>query len=50
MQLVMSGFVVLAGLYLALFAGVSGDLRLLGWVLVALGVFGLVGALVMRNR
>jgi hypothetical protein len=42
--------VLLAGLYVALIAGSTSDVRVFGWVLVVVGVIGVgVGAL-MRRR
>jgi hypothetical protein len=47
---VMSGIVIAAGLFLALFADASPEFRLFGWVLVGIGVLGLLGAALMRRR
>lgn len=49
-QLLMSGVVLLAGLYVALVADASADLRFFGWVLVAVGVLGLAGTTLTRRR
>ncbi len=37
-----SGFALLVGLYLAIFADVGGDMRLFGWLLVIVGAIGLI--------
>ena len=49
-QLVLSGLVVLAGLFVALVADASPDLRAFGWVLVVVGALGLVAATLLRRR
>ena len=50
MQLVMSGLVVVAGLFVALVADATSDLRLFGWVLVAIGAIGVAASAVSRGR
>jgi hypothetical protein len=50
LPLVMSVVVLLAGLWLAVVAGGPPDTRLFGAVLVAVGLLGLVAAVVMRRR
>jgi hypothetical protein len=47
---VMSGIVITAGLYLVLFADASAEFRIFGWVLVVIGVLGLLGGALMRRR
>jgi hypothetical protein len=47
---VMSGLVLVSGLYLAVIADVSPEFRIFGWVLVLIGVLGLVAAALMRRR
>jgi hypothetical protein len=49
MQLVMSAFVLAIGLFLALLADASGEMRVFGWVLVAVGGLGLVLRSVLRS-
>lgn len=41
MQLAVSIGLVAIGLFLALVADTSGDMRLFGWILAGVGVFGL---------
>jgi hypothetical protein len=51
MQLVASVVVVLIGLLLALVLGRAGDMRAFGWVLVAVGLLGVVSRwLIPRQR
>jgi hypothetical protein len=50
LQVLMSVIVVLAGFYVVVFAGGSAEYRLIGWVLVAIGVLGMVGGVLMRRR
>jgi hypothetical protein len=51
MQLVASVVVVLIGLLLALVLGRAGDMRAFGWVLVAVGLLGVVSRwLIARQR
>jgi drug/metabolite transporter (DMT)-like permease len=49
-QRVASVLLVLIGLYLAVIAGPAADMRLFGWVLVVVGVLGLVVATVLPRR
>jgi hypothetical protein len=49
MQLVMSGLVLLAGLYVVVFADTSPNIRLFGWVLVAVGLLGLASTAILRR-
>jgi hypothetical protein len=49
-QLVASGVVVVAGLFVALVADAPPDLRLFGWVLVAIGAIGVAASAVSRRR
>lgn len=46
----MSGIVLVAGLYVALVADTSSEIRVFGWVLVAIGGLGLLTAAVLRRR
>ena len=48
LQLIMSAMVILAGLWVVV--GATGELRLIGWVLVALGAAGIALGLVMPRR
>lgn len=49
LQLVMSGLLAVAGLFVAM--GTEGDMRFFGWVLAGLGVLGVAaGAAVVRRR
>lgn len=50
MQLVMSVIVLLAGLFVALVADAPADLRVFGWVLVAVGLLGVAVAALSRRR
>lgn len=50
MALVASVFVLVAGLYLALFAHAAHDFALFGWVLVVIGGLGLVARLILAGR
>ena len=50
MQFVMSVFLVLAGLWLALFADTSGRMELFGWVLVLIGALGLLARSALAGR
>jgi hypothetical protein len=49
-QLVMSVIVLLAGLFVALVADAPADLRVFGWVLVAVGLLGVAVAALSRRR
>jgi uncharacterized membrane protein YvlD (DUF360 family) len=50
-NLIASGLVVLAGLYLALVAdvGETSDMQTFGWVLVAAGVLGVIASIVLSR-
>ena len=50
MHLVMSLFVLGAGLWLALVADASGGIRLFGWVLVLIGLAGVVARPMLARR
>jgi hypothetical protein len=50
LQILASALVVLAGLYVVLVASPSGGIRLFGWLLVVIGVFGLASAAWLRSR
>ena len=50
MQLVASVGLVVIGLALALFAHTSTDMRVFGWILAGIGVFGLVVRRVFGGR
>jgi hypothetical protein len=51
MQLVASVVVVVIGLLLALVLGRAGDIRVFGWVLVAVGLLGVISRwLIARQR
>jgi hypothetical protein len=50
LQILASGLVVLAGLYVALIASPSGGIRLFGWLLVLIGLSGLATAAWLRTR
>ena len=49
MHLVMSGLVLLAGLFVALVADASPEMRVFGWVLAVIGALGLAGGLLRRR-
>jgi hypothetical protein len=42
MQLVASVVLILVGLWLALFAGASGEMSIFGWIVAGLGALGLI--------
>jgi hypothetical protein len=50
LQLVMSAIVVLSGLYVVVLADASSEFRLFGWVLVVLGLLGMLAGVLMRRR
>jgi hypothetical protein len=50
LQLVASGVVVVAGLFVALSGDSAGGLIIFGWLLVAVGVLGLVSGVWLRRR
>ena len=50
MSFVMSALVLLAGFFVILFAGASSQMRVFGWVLVVVGVLGVIGAALARRR
>jgi hypothetical protein len=49
-QLVMSGLVLVAGVFVALIGDASAQQRVFGWVLIAVGVLGLAAAGWLRRR
>jgi hypothetical protein len=49
-HLVMTTLVLVAGLFVALAGDASSEMRLFGWFLVAVGVFGLAVAVLARRR
>ena len=49
LYLVISGLLVLAGLYVAMADGVAPGMHLFGWALLVVGVLGLVGGLLVRR-
>jgi hypothetical protein len=50
LQFVASGVIVLAGLFVALSGDSTGGLIVFGWLLVAIGVLGLVSGVWLRRR
>lgn len=46
----MSVLVLLSGLFVALFADTTQGIRLFGWFLVLIGVFGVAVAMLARRR
>jgi hypothetical protein len=48
-QLVVSAAIIVAGLVIALLLNTAGDMRIFGWILAGIGVFGLLSrALIQR--
>jgi hypothetical protein len=50
LQLVMSGIVVLSGMYVLVLADASSEFRMFGWILVILGLLGVLAGVLMRRR